>query len=72
MDNLEKMFDRIFEKKAEQTEMPDTYNCACKAGKSYNKDDIECKKCITSSRLLDIILLQKIFELEKIFEEDKN
>lgn len=58
-----KLFDKMFEEKAKQIKMPEKHDCKCKAGKSYCKYDKECKKCVLSQQLMEIIMLKEIFDL---------
>lgn len=61
MGNLEKVFDKMFEEKAKQIKMPEKHECNCKIGKSYCKYDNECKKCVLSEQMMEIIMLKQLF-----------
>ena len=63
MDNFEKVFDKLFEEKAKKVEMPEKHKCKCKIGKSYCKYDKECKKCVLSQQMMEVIMLEKMFGL---------
>lgn len=63
MDNFEKVFDKMFEEKAKQIEMPEKRKCKCKVGKSYCKYDKECKKCVLSGQMMQVIMLKQLFDL---------
>ena len=58
-----KLFEKMFEEKVKQIEMPEKHDCKCKVGKSYCKYDKECKKCVLSKQLMKAIMLKEIFGL---------
>ena len=64
MDNFEKVFDKMFEEKANQIKMPEKHKCKCKVvGKSYCKYYKDCKKCVLARHMMEIIMLKQLFGL---------
>lgn len=39
----------------EKFEMPENYDCICRAGRTYDKENEYCKKCIKASKTLDTL-----------------
>lgn len=45
----------------EKFEMPENYDCICQAGRTYDKENEYCKKCVKASKTLDM-LFDKVTE----------